>query len=78
MMTPLHLLKGAVRLTRLYHEIIKDIPSSLQELDENLKLSTDHCLLSLSARSISKPFKEIASEIKNYSAAVVFGELPLI
>ena len=58
-------------MTRLYHEIIKDIPLSLQELDKNLQLSTDHCLLSLSAHSISKPFKDIASEIKNYTAAVV-------
>lgn len=58
-------------MTRLYYEIIKDIPSSLQELDRDLLRGTGHTLLSLAARTTNEPSATVEREIKNYTAAVV-------
>lgn len=58
-------------MTRLYYEIIKDIPSSMQTLDKILLGSTGHTLLGLAARTVKEPYATVAGEIRNYVAAVV-------
>ena len=65
------MIKGAFGLTRLYNEIIKEIPVSLGFLDQDLLRSTGHNLLGLAVRTTNKPYDAVVEEIKNYSAAVV-------
>lgn len=57
-------------MTRLYYEIIKEIPASLQEMDRNLQSGSGHTLLSLAARSAKVPYAVVAGEIGKYTAAV--------
>ncbi|MFO0753026.1 MAG: 3-methylornithyl-N6-L-lysine dehydrogenase PylD [Thermodesulfovibrionales bacterium] len=58
-------------MTRLYYDIIKDIPASLPELDHQVLRSTGHSLLGVSARTVGESFPVLAREITRYSAAVV-------
>lgn len=62
---------GETGLTRLYYDIIKDIPQSLPELDSHLLRSTGHNLIGLAARTIGVSLDEIINKIHNCSAAVV-------
>ena len=58
-------------MSRLYYELIKDIPSSLPELDGDLLRCTGHNLVSLAARTTCLPLTTIHEEIKDQTAAVV-------
>lgn len=58
-------------MSRLYYELIKDIPSSLPELDRDLLRCTGHNLVSLAARTTCLPVTIIHEEIKDQTAAVV-------
>ncbi|MBU7006089.1 3-methylornithyl-N6-L-lysine dehydrogenase PylD [Phosphitispora fastidiosa] len=58
-------------MTRLYYEIIRDIPNSLAILDKTLLLSTGLDLLGLGAVCAGMDRDGAAKEIGNYSAAVV-------
>jgi pyrrolysine biosynthesis protein PylD len=59
-------------VTRLYYEIIKDIPGSLIELDNTLLQVTGHNMLGLAARTIALPSEvAIQKDIAATSAAVV-------
>lgn len=58
-------------MTRLYYEIIKDIPDTLTELDKKLVLTTGHNLLELAAGTTSVPGAEAASRVKGVNAAVI-------
>ena len=58
-------------MTRLYYEIIKDIPDSLAELDDSLVCSTGCNLFELAARAAGIDAETAGREIGNYAAAVV-------
>ncbi len=58
-------------MTRLYYEIIKDIPVSLPSLDRYLSERTGCDLLGLAARTASVPRAQVIEKIKECRASVV-------
>jgi len=58
-------------MTRLYYDIVKDIPDSLRTLDESLLKSTGLNLFELAARAAGVESRVLSREIGNYVAAVV-------
>ena len=58
-------------MTRLYWEIIKDIPGSLPALDQAYLSSTGHKLLGLAALTIPVSYAAVEEKIKNRSASIV-------
>ncbi|MHB9093591.1 MAG: 3-methylornithyl-N6-L-lysine dehydrogenase PylD [Eubacteriales bacterium] len=58
-------------MTRLYYEIIRDIPFSLSELDIRLQQSTGCDLMNLAALTANLPPAAVATKLGNCSAAVV-------
>jgi len=58
-------------MTRLYYEVVKDIPSYLDELDGAYLAATGHDLLGLAARTTGTSRDEAAQKIRNFTAAVV-------
>ncbi len=58
-------------MTRLYYEIIKDIPVSLTELDDALRQATGLDLRGLACRAAGLPVKDVLTRLEAHRAAVV-------
>ena len=58
-------------MTRLYHEMIKDLPQSLPDLDQNLQKSIGLSLFGLAARTTSLPVSILREKLKEYSSVVI-------
>lgn len=58
-------------MTRLYYEVVKDIPSYLDELDVSYLAATGHDLLGLAARTAGISRDEAVTRMRNITAAVV-------
>ncbi len=58
-------------MTRLYHDLIKDIPVSLNALDGDLKRRTGFDLLGIAARTVNAPLTRVKDLLRKSSAAVI-------
>lgn len=58
-------------MTRLYYDIIKDIPQSMDLLDHHLIRHTGNSLLGLAALAADKNIEEVTKKITAYSSAVI-------
>lgn len=58
-------------MTRLYYDIIKDIPQSMDILDHHLIRNTGFNLLGLAVLAADKNFDEVTNKINIYSSAVI-------
>ncbi len=58
-------------MTRLYYDIIKDIPDSMENLDKSLAESTGLNLFELAARAAGTDSRRLSGEVGKYTAAVV-------
>lgn len=63
--------EGVWNITRLYYEAVKDIPSSLNDLDRLYRAATGSNLLELAARAAGVTLEEAVQKVRGCTAAVV-------